>query len=61
MTPNWKNEIQNKGTLYSIQDVIDYANENHLENLIAIDNTASATFVENYIPLIENSFDLIFH
>ena len=40
-------------------DVIAYANEHHLENLIAIDNTASATFVENYIPLIESSFDLI--
>jgi aspartokinase/homoserine dehydrogenase 1 len=59
VTPNWKNEIQNKGTLYTIQDVIDYANEHHLENLIAIDNTASAEFVENYIPLIESSFDLI--
>lgn len=30
-----------------------------MENLIAIDNTASASFVENYIDLIESSFDLI--
>jgi aspartokinase/homoserine dehydrogenase 1 len=36
-----------------------YANEHHLENLIAIDNTASADFVTNYISLVENSFDLI--
>jgi aspartokinase/homoserine dehydrogenase 1 len=28
----------------------EYATEHHLENLIAIDNTASSTFVENYIP-----------
>jgi aspartokinase/homoserine dehydrogenase 1 len=34
------------------------ANEHHLENLIAVDNT-DATFVENYISLAENSFDLI--
>jgi homoserine dehydrogenase len=27
--------------------------------LIAIDNTASSTFVENYIPLVDSSFDLI--
>jgi len=56
---NWKNEIETKGEAYTIKDIIAYANEHHLENLIAIDNTASATFVENYIPLVENSFDLI--
>jgi aspartokinase/homoserine dehydrogenase 1 len=59
VTPNWKNEIQNNGFSYSIDDVIAFANEHHLENLIAIDNTASAAFVENYVKLAENSFDLI--
>jgi aspartokinase/homoserine dehydrogenase 1 len=59
VSANWKNEIQTNGSSYTIDDVIAYANEHHLENLIAIDNTASATFVENYIPLAESSFDLI--
>lgn len=59
VTPNWVNEIKSNGSLYSINDIISYANEHHLENLIAIDNTASAAFVENYIPLVENGFDLI--
>ena len=59
VTPNWINEIQNNGFSYTIDDVIAYANEHHLENLIAIDNTASTEFIENYIPLIESSFDLI--
>ncbi|MCL6462462.1 MAG: bifunctional aspartate kinase/homoserine dehydrogenase I [Flavobacterium micromati] len=59
VTTNWKNEIQNTGSCYTIDDVIAYANEHHLENLIAIDNTASTTFVKNYVPLIESSFDLI--
>ena len=59
VSPNWRNEIQTHGHSYTIDEVIAYANEHHLENLIAIDNTASATFVENYIPLIESSFDLI--
>lgn len=59
ITSNWKNEIQNNGIPYTLNDVITYANEHHLENLIAIDNTASSTFVENYISLIESSFDLI--
>ncbi|MBP4142842.1 bifunctional aspartate kinase/homoserine dehydrogenase I [Flavobacterium sp. P4023] len=55
----WKNQIQDQGIPYTMEDVIAYANEHHLENLIAIDNTASAAFVENYIPLVESSFDLI--
>jgi len=59
VTSDWKNDIQKNGLEYTINDVIAYANQHHLENLIAIDNTASATFVENYISLIESSFDLI--
>ena len=59
VTSNWKNDIAKDGLDYTINDVITYANQHHLENLIAIDNTASATFVENYISLIESSFDLI--
>lgn len=59
VSQNWKNEIQNNGFSYTIDDVIDYATANNLENLIAIDNTASATFVENYVKLAESSFDLI--
>ncbi len=56
---NWKQTLSDKGESYTIEDVIAYANTHHLENLIAIDNTASAAFVENYIALAENSFDLI--
>ncbi|RTY92487.1 bifunctional aspartate kinase/homoserine dehydrogenase I [Flavobacterium sp. GT3R68] len=59
ITSNWETEIQNNGISYTIEDIIAFANEHHLENLIAIDNTASSTFVENYIPLAESSFDLI--
>ncbi|MBS7229893.1 bifunctional aspartate kinase/homoserine dehydrogenase I [Flavobacterium psychroterrae] len=59
VSQNWRNDIQQDGLEYTINDVIAYANQHHLENLIAIDNTASATFVENYISLIESSFDLI--
>ncbi|MFV5699550.1 bifunctional aspartate kinase/homoserine dehydrogenase I [Flavobacterium sp. ZT3R17] len=59
VTPNWRNEIQNNGFSYTIDDIIAYANEHHLENLIAIDNTASPAFVENYVSLVESGFDLI--
>lgn len=56
---DWKTAIANNGNEYSVEDVVKYAREHHLENLIAIDNTASATFVENYSYLIENGFDLV--
>jgi len=59
VTPNWKNEIQTNGFAYTIDDIIAYANKHHLVNLIAVDNSASKDFVENYIPLVENGFDLI--
>ncbi|WP_121964452.1 bifunctional aspartate kinase/homoserine dehydrogenase I [Myroides sp. N17-2] len=56
---NWRDDLKEKSVAYTIQEVIDYANANHLENLIAIDNTASGEFIKNYIPLVENGFDLI--
>ncbi|RZS92244.1 bifunctional aspartate kinase/homoserine dehydrogenase I [Aquimarina brevivitae] len=56
---DWRQSIENQGVSYTIKDVITYANEHHLENLIAIDNTASESFTANYIPLIENGFDLV--
>ena len=56
---NWKSLLENDSISYTISDVIHYAEQNHLENLIAIDNTASGQFIENYIPLVENGFDLI--
>jgi aspartate kinase len=56
---NWKSELDINGVGYTLDDIIGYATEHHLENLIAIDNTASTTFVENYIPLVDSSFDLI--
>ncbi|MES2812577.1 MAG: bifunctional aspartate kinase/homoserine dehydrogenase I [Bacteroidota bacterium] len=59
VTENWKSEIAENGIAYTIQDIIQFANENHLENLIAVDNTASKDFVTNYVELIENSFDVV--
>jgi len=56
---NWKTEIATNGETYSVQDIIKYAKENHLENLIAVDNTASSSFVENYVTLIESGFDVV--
>lgn len=56
---NWKEVIAQNGVSYSIDDILHFAKENHLENLIAVDNTASKNFVENYETLIENGFDVV--
>ena len=57
---NWKTILKNNDEETHIVDsVIDFAKKHHLENLIAVDNTASSEFTENYIPLIENGFDLV--
>jgi len=56
---NWRETMQDHGTVYTIEDVISYAKDNHLENLIAVDNTASTEFVSNYLPLVKNDFNLV--
>ncbi|WP_091408178.1 bifunctional aspartate kinase/homoserine dehydrogenase I [Aquimarina amphilecti] len=55
---NWKSIVE-EGDSYQIKDVIKFADAHHLENLIAIDNTASKDFTDNYSVLIENGFDLV--
>lgn len=57
---NWEEELEKTGKKnYTINDIIQFARDNHFENLIAVDNTASGDFIQNYIPLIENGFDLV--
>ncbi|MCZ2101117.1 MAG: bifunctional aspartate kinase/homoserine dehydrogenase I [Chitinophagales bacterium] len=56
---DWQEAIAKSGQPYTIDDVINLSKEHHLENLIAIDNTASAAFVKDYPRLIENGFDLV--
>ena len=60
VSTNWEQDLEENGQENTtIQDVISFAKTHHYENLIAVDNTASAVFVENYIPLIEAGFDLV--
>ncbi|MDR0830139.1 MAG: hypothetical protein LBN95_08525 [Prevotellaceae bacterium] len=56
---NWREELKNSGKDFCVKDVIDFARKNNLENLVAVDNTASKDFVKNYISLINSSFDLV--
>ncbi len=59
ISKHWKDDLKQESKSYVLQDIIDYAKTHHLENLIAVDNTASSDFYQNYIPLIEEGFDLV--
>jgi homoserine O-acetyltransferase len=59
ISKNWKTSLEEEGSNYVLADVVAYARANHLENLIAIDNTASEHFVAHYFDFVENGFDLI--
>jgi len=56
---NWKKDIQASTIESSIHEVIAFAKTHHLENLIAVDNTASSIFYKNYVSLVEAGFDLV--
>ena len=57
---SWEEDFEDNGREnISIENIISFADNNHLENLIAIDNTASKEFISNYMPLIKAGFDLI--
>ncbi len=60
ITNKWREDFEKEGiSSYKIQDVINYAEKYHLENLILVDNTASTEFVKNYNQFIEHGFDII--
>jgi len=56
---NWAEALKSSSNKSNIEDIIAFAETHHLENLIAVDNTASSDFYQNYIPLVEAGFDLV--
>ncbi|MDO4880023.1 MAG: bifunctional aspartate kinase/homoserine dehydrogenase I [Capnocytophaga sp.] len=56
---DWKKTFAHKAVPYTLDTLQQFVGENHLENLIAVDVTASKTFVDNYIPLIQSGYDLV--
>ncbi|MFI2744050.1 bifunctional aspartate kinase/homoserine dehydrogenase I [Zhouia sp. PK063] len=56
---NWKTQLTESEITSSIDAVIEYAKQYHLENLIAVDNTANQEFVQNYNTLVAHGFDLV--
>lgn len=56
---DWRQKINYSNQNSSVETLIDFVKENQLENLVAVDNTASKDFVKNYFTLAENGFDLV--
>lgn len=56
---NWAKKLKATTPGYRLEEIFDYARAHHLENLIAVDNTASLSFVERYTDLVANGFDLV--
>ncbi|KAB5490015.1 bifunctional aspartate kinase/homoserine dehydrogenase I [Flagellimonas hadalis] len=56
---DWKKRLEKEGRPYQVEDIAAFAKQHHLENLIAVDNTASSVFVEHYEPFIRKGFDLV--
>ena len=56
---NWRSTFDKEAVPYSFDTLQAFVDKNHLENLIAVDVTASKTFVDNYIPLIKSGYDLV--
>ena len=56
---DWRKQLLSESIDYSIDTIIEYTKKHHLENLIAVDNTASKELITNYVRLVENGFDLV--
>ncbi len=59
ISKKWKSALETKAVPYELKDVISYAKDHHLENLIAVDNTANEGFVASYLDFVANGFDLV--
>ena len=55
----WEEAFDREAVPYNFDTLQAFVDKNHLENLIAVDVTASKTFVDNYIPLVKSGYDLV--
>lgn len=55
----WEANFAQSAIPFKIEDIIEYVQAQQLDNLIAVDATASLDLVKNYIPLIENGFHIV--
>tara|TARA_R110002073_G_scaffold148335_3_gene301424 strand:- start:22637 stop:23740 length:1104 start_codon:yes stop_codon:yes gene_type:complete len=56
---SWETDFESFSVPYKIEEIIRFVKHQKFENLIAIDATASSTFIRNYISLIEGGFNIV--
>lgn len=56
---SWEANFSELAIPYTIEDIINYTKKQGLENLIAVDATASSKLVKSYTTLIENDFHIV--
>ncbi|MBU2922591.1 aspartate kinase [Winogradskyella psychrotolerans] len=59
ISKNWQTDFTTSAVPYNITDIIAYFKAENLEHVVAIDATASASFVAQYKQLIENGCHII--
>ncbi|MEB3411310.1 aspartate kinase [Flavobacterium psychrophilum] len=59
ITNQWEAHFLQTAIPYKIEDIFEYIQSKNLENLIAVDATASQEITKNYISLIQNGFNIV--
>ena len=56
---SWESDFASFGFPYELEDILNYVKQKHYENLVAVDATASSSFVDNYERLVEAGFHIV--
>jgi aspartokinase/homoserine dehydrogenase 1 len=56
---SWEANFSELAIPFSVEDIINYVKRQGLENLIAVDATASSKLIKSYTRLIENDFHIV--
>lgn len=56
---SWESDLSSFGFPYELEDILKYVKEHEFKNLIAVDATASSSFVENYEKLVKQGFNIV--
>jgi hypothetical protein len=56
---SWEANFIQFGIPFKVEDIINFVQENELENLIAIDTTETNDILPEYFELLQNDFDIV--